>query len=407
MIERYEQSREQVLELAARAGSAPKLTTAAQVMAPLAARRPAVVAAAIRPASATARSRAFAGRLPEDEGPLTLAQAINRALADELAAWPQLLVFGEDVARKGGVYGVTRGLLGTFGAGRVFDSLLDEQSILGLALGAGVAGLLPVPEIQYLAYLHNAADQIRGEAATLSFFSQGSYRNPMVVRIAGLAYQEGFGGHFHNDNALAALRDIPGLIIACPARPDDAAPMLRTCLASAREDGSVCVYLEPIALYHQRDLYEPGDGGWLAAYDPPWLWTPGHVPAGRGRVYGHGADLTIVTFGNGLRLSLRAAAVLASDGIACRVLDLRWIAPLPVDDLLREAAATGVVLVADETRRSGGVSEGVIAALADARFTGPVARVTSEDSFIPLGDAASTVLLSQQMIETAARDLLR
>ena len=311
------------------------------------------------------------------------------------------------MARKGGVYGVTRGLLGAFGAGRVFDSLLDEQSILGLALGAGLAGLVPVPEIQYLAYLHNAADQIRGEAATLSFFSQGGYRNPMVVRIAGLAYQQGFGGHFHNDNALAALRDIPGLIIACPARPDDAASMLRTCLASAREDGNVCVFLEPIALYHERDLYQPGDGGWLAPYDPPWLWTPGHVPAGRARVYGHGTDLTIATFGNGLRLSLRAAARLAGDGIACRVLDLRWIAPLPADDLLREAAATSAVLVADETRRSGGVSEGVLTALTDAGFTGPAARVTSEDSFIPLGDAASTVLLSQQMIETAARGLLR
>jgi 2-oxoisovalerate dehydrogenase E1 component len=407
VIARYEQSRAQVLELAAEADGAPKLTSAAQVMAPIATRRPAAVAAAIRPASGPARNRAFAGRLPEDEGPLTLAQAINRALADELAAWPQLLVFGQDVARKGGVYGVTRGLLGAFGGGRVFDSLLDEQSILGLALGAGLAGLVPVPEIQYLAYLHNAADQIRGEAATLSFFSQGSYRNPMVVRIAGLAYQQGFGGHFHNDNALGALRDIPGLIIACPARPDDAAPMLRTCLASARQDGSVCVFLEPIALYHQRDLHQPGDGGWLAGYDPPWLWTPGHVPAGKARMYGHGTDLTIVTFGNGVRLSLRAAASLASDGIACRVLDLRWIAPLPADDLLREAAATGAVLVADETRRSGGVSEGVIAALADAGFTGPVARVTSQDSFIPLGDAASTVLLSQQMIETAARDLLR
>ena len=150
-----------------------------------------------------------------------------------MAARPEMLVFGEDVARKGGVYGVTRGLLSRFGAGRVFDTLLDEQAILGLALGAGLSGLLPIPEIQYLAYLHNAADQIRGEAATLQFFSQGQYRNPMVVRVAGYAYQKGFGGHFHNDNAMAALRDIPGLVIASPARPDDAAAMLRTCLASA------------------------------------------------------------------------------------------------------------------------------------------------------------------------------
>jgi 2-oxoisovalerate dehydrogenase E1 component len=375
-------------------------------MTPLAPRRPAVIAAAIGAAPGPVRHRAFGGRLPEQAGLLTLAQAINRTLADERAARPELLVFGEDVARKGGVYGVTRGLLAAFGAARVFDSLLDEQSILGLALGAGLAGLLPVPEIQYLAYLHNAADQIRGEAATLSFFSQASYRNPMVVRIAGLAYQQGFGGHFHNDNAVAALRDIPGLIVACPARPGDAAALLRTCLASASEDGSVCVYLEPIALYHERDLYEPGDGGWLASYPPPEAWARSHAPVGSSRVHGDGDDLTIVTFGNGLRLSLRAAANLTSAGIGCRILDLRWLAPLPTGDLMREATATGAVLVADETRRSGGVSEGVITTLADGGFRGPVARVTSEDSFIPLGAAARTVLLSQQAIETAAMHLL-
>jgi 2-oxoisovalerate dehydrogenase E1 component len=317
-----------------------------------------------------------------------------------------MLVFGEDVARKGGVYGVTRGLLAAFGAGRVFDTVLDEQSILGLALGAGLAGLLPVPEIQYLAYLHNAADQIRGEAATLSFFSQGRYRNPMVVRIAGYAYQ-GFGGHFHNDNSVAALRDIPGLIIASPARPDDAAAMLRTCLAAAEADGSVCAFLEPIALYHARDLLAAGDGGWKASYDPPERWAAGHVPAGRARTHGEGTDLTIVTFGNGLWLSLRAADRLAAEGIGARVLDLRWLAPLPAGDILREANATGRVLIADETRRTGGVSEAVLAALADGGFRGRAARVTSEDSFVPLGDAASAVLLSQQAIEAAARTLVR
>jgi len=407
ILRRYEQSRDQVLDLAARVEGSPTLTSAAQVMAPLAPRRPAAVAKAIGPANPLRRQRAFGRRLPEDEGPMTLAQAINRTLADELAACGHMVVFGEDVARKGGVYGVTRGLLSAFGAGRVFDSLLDEQSILGLALGAGLAGLLPVPEIQYLAYLHNAADQIRGEAATLSFFSQAQYRNPMVVRIAGLAYQKGFGGHFHNDNAVAALLDIPGLIVACPARPDDAAAMLRTCLASAREDGSVCAFLEPIALYHERDLHAPGDDGWLAPYDPPWLWPLGHVPVGRARSYGDGTDLTIVTFGNGLRMSLRVAARLSEQGIGCRVLDLRWLAPLPVDDLLRDASVTGAVLVADETRRSGGVSQAVISALVDSGFTGPTARVTSEDSFVPLGPAASTVLLSEEMIEAAARQLMR
>ena len=280
VLDRYEASRARVLGRAAELAGAPRLTGAAQVMAPLAPRRPDEVAAgAAAPAGAAARHRAFSGRLPESAGPMTLAQAINATLTDALAARPGMLVFGEDVARKGGVYGVTRGLLAAFGAGRVFDTVLDEQSILGLALGAGLAGLLPVPEIQYLAYLHNAADQIRGEAATLSFFSQGRYRNPMVVRIAGYAYQ-GFGGHFHNDNSVAALRDIPGLIIASPARPDDAAAMLRTCLAAAEADGSVCAFLEPIALYHARDLLAAGDGGWKASYDPPERWAAGHVPAG-------------------------------------------------------------------------------------------------------------------------------
>src|SRR6185312_894715 len=131
-----------------------------------------------------------------------------------------------------------------------FDTPLDEQAILGLGLWLGVSGLLPVPEIQYLAYLHNAEDQLRGEAASLRFFSDGSFTNPMVVRVAGLAYQKGFGGHFHNDNGLAVLRDIPGLVLAVPARPDDAVRMLRTCLAAAVTSGQVSVFLEPIALYH-------------------------------------------------------------------------------------------------------------------------------------------------------------
>ena len=151
----------------------------------------------------------------------------------------------------------------------MFDTLLDEQSILGLGLGAGVCGLVPIPEIQYLAYLHNAEDQLRGEAASLSFFSNGQYRNGMVVRIAGYGYQKGFGGHFHNDNAVAVLRDIPGLVIASPGHPADAAPMLRTCAAAAAVDGTVSVFLEPIARYHTRDLHEAGDDGWTAAYPPP------------------------------------------------------------------------------------------------------------------------------------------
>ena len=376
-------------------------------MAPLAPRHPdKVVDEATTPAVPSRREPMFGGALPEDEGPLTLAQAINRTLLDLLARYPELLVFGEDVAAKGGVYGVTRGLLKRASAARVFDTVLDEQSILGLALGAGLTGLLPVPEIQYLAYLHNAEDQLRGEAATLQFFSQGQYRNPLVVRIAGYGYQKGFGGHFHNDDAVGVLRDIPGLVIASPARPEDAAAMLRTCVAAAAIDGSVCVFLEPIALYHTADLHEPGDGAWLGTYERPPRWRETHVAVGSARTHGGGRDLTIVTSGNGLYLSLRVARRLAGRGVETRVVDLRWLAPMPTEDILREAEATGRVLVVDETRRTGGISEGVLAALVDAGYGGRMARVASKDSVIPLGDAAQLVLVSEEEIEHAALALV-
>jgi 2-oxoisovalerate dehydrogenase E1 component len=132
------------------------------------------------------------------------------ALAAALDGHPEVLLFGEDIAAKGGVYGVTRGLHARFGAGRVFDTLLDETSILGLALGSAVSGFVPVPEIQYLAYLHNAEDQLRGEPRRCSSSRRGSTATGMVVRIAGYGYQKGFGGHFHNDDSVAVLRDIPG-----------------------------------------------------------------------------------------------------------------------------------------------------------------------------------------------------
>ena len=384
----YLAARNEARELALEVTALPQMTSAEQVMAPLAPRSPAVVA-----------EKAGRVHLADDE-PLTLAQGINTGLAAVLERHPNALLFGEDIAVKGGVYGVTRGLHARFGAGRVFDTLLDETSILGLALGAAVSGFLPIPEIQYLAYLHNAEDQLRGEAATLQFFSQRAYRNGLVLRIAGYGYQRGFGGHFHNDDAVGVLRDIPGVLIASPARPDDAAAMLVTCAESAVVDGTVCVFLEPIALYHSRDLHEDGDDGWVAAL------TDEHVPAGAARTYLDGGDLTIVTWANGLQLSLRVARNLEQQGVRARVLDLRWLAPLPVEDILREANATGRVLVVDETRRTGGVSEGILAELVDAGFDGQMARVTSKDSFVPLGDAARLVLVSEEEIEAAALQLV-
>jgi 2-oxoisovalerate dehydrogenase E1 component len=383
-----------VAEEAERLHGAARLGSAAEVMAPLAPRSPE------RVKESTARFDKLSAQS------MTLAESINATLDQILTADPRVILFGEDVGVKGGVYGVTGGLARRHGAARVFDTVLDEQSILGLGLGAGMTGLIPIPEIQYLAYLHNAEDQLRGEAATLPFFSLGRFTNPMVVRVAGLGYQKGFGGHFHNDNALGVLRDIPGLVVACPVRADDAAAMLRTCVAAAVADGTLSVLLEPIALYHQRDLYADGDREWLAGDHGE------HVPIGSARVYespstssgdrtgsGH---ITMITFGNGVPMSLRVAARLADLGIAAEVLDLRWLAPLPVADVMAAARHTGRVLVVDETRRSAGVGEGVVSALVEGGFAGPILRVASEDSFIPLGPAARHVLLSETDIEKSA-----
>ncbi len=387
LAERYDEIATAVARIAAELADTPTLADAEAVIAPLAPR-----------ASSDNRTPVLDGRSPRSD--VTLAQSINAALADALAARPEMLVFGEDVGRKGGVYGVTRGLAQRFGAPRVFDTLLDEQSILGFGLGLGVSGLLAVPEIQYLAYLHNAEDQLRGEAASLRFFSNGTYTNPMVVRVAGLAYQKGFGGHFHNDNALGVLRDIPGLVVAVPAHPDDAAPMLRACLDAATERGQVSVYLEPIALYHERDLHQSGDRGWLGTYSPDSL-----VAIGSPRLHGTGDDLTIVTFGNGVRMSLRVAARLAAEGAGVQVLDLRWVAPLSARAILDATGDPPRILVADETRQAGGVGEGVVSALVEAGYPGRLARVASRDSYIPLGAAANLVLLSEDDIESAARKL--
>jgi 2-oxoisovalerate dehydrogenase E1 component len=393
-LERYEATRNQVIELAEEVSELAQLDSPSAVVAPLREALDDAVAASVERLPVAA---------PQDDSPLTVALAINRALQEILQRHPESLIFGEDVARKGGVYGVTRGLLKETNSARVFNTLLDEQSILGLALGAGVSGLLPIPEIQYLAYIHNALDQIRGEGATLQFFSNRQYRNPMVVRVAGYGYQKGFGGHFHNDNSIAALRDIPGVVVASPARPDDAAAMLHACVAAAKAAGIVCIFVEPIALYHMRDLHEDGDDGWLATYP----LSDSTAPIGRARVYGDGTDLTIITFGNGLRMSLRVARRLELADIGTRVVDLRWLAPLPVEDMLREAAATGKVLIVDETRETGGVGEGVLAALITGGFSGAVDRVASVDSFIPLGDAALQVLLSEETIDAAATKLGR
>jgi 2-oxoisovalerate dehydrogenase E1 component len=331
-----------------------------------------------------------------------MSRLINWALTDLMLTHGELVLMGEDIGRKGGVYGVTQKLASRFGRARVIDTLLDEQSILGLSIGMAHNGFVPVPEIQVLAYLHNAEDQLRGEAATLPFFSKGQYTNPMVVRVAGLGYQKGFGGHFHNDNSVAVLRDIPGLILACPSNGADAAKMLRECVRLAREEQRLVVFLEPIALYPMRDLHAAGDGGWMMLYPEP----SERIRIGEVGRHGEGEDLAILTFGNGTYLAHQARRRLAEEGIDARIIDIRWLSPLPEDGIVAAVAGCRNVLIVDETRRSGGVAESLMALLTE-RTKVPHARLTAKDSFIATGPAYGATMPSADDIVATARRLLQ
>ena len=400
----YEAMRTRCFAAAEEADRRPKLDTLEDVIAPLAPYTPdKVQAEATRMPDAGKRIKAFGGedKLPEKQAPKHLAIQINQALHDLFAKYPEAVLFGEDVAQKGGVYTVTKGLHKAFGNRRVFNTLLDETMILGMAQGFANLGMLPIPEIQYLAYLHNAIDQLRGEAASLQFFSNDQFRNPMVVRIAGLGYQRGFGGHFHNDNSITPLRDIPGLVVGCASRGDDAAMMLRTLAALSKVDGRVSVFLEPIALYMAKDLFEPGDGQWLTAYPAP----DQALVLGEERVYAPEArDCVIFSFGNGMPMSLRAAREIErKHGWKVRVVDLRWLVPLNHVAIEKHARECARILVVDEGRSSAGIGEGVITAITEAGLGGkPGRRVVGADTYTPLAGAAFLVIPKDEDIIAAA-----
>lgn len=396
----YNDTRARVERVRSEAVTRPHLKTADDVAASLI--PPKRACAATNGPSAEARAAVFGSDLRAMEEPQPMSRLINWALTDLMLQHGEIVMMGEDVGRKGGVYGVSQKLQQRFGPDRVIDTLLDEQSILGLAIGMGHNGFVPIPEIQFLAYLHNAEDQLRGEAATLPFFSNGQFANPMVVRIAGLGYQKGFGGHFHNDNSLAVLRDIPGLVIACPSDGAEAAMMLRECVRLARDEQRVVVFVEPIALYPMRDLYGPKDGGWMRSYPAP----DQRIGLGEVGVHGDGSDLAIVTYGNGRYLSTQAQADLAAMGVQARIIDLRWLAPLPAEALLAATEGCKHVLIVDECRITGSQSEALMALFAE-RGKMPAARIAASDCFIATGPAYGATLPSKDSIAEAALTLVK
>jgi 2-oxoisovalerate dehydrogenase E1 component len=404
ILDIYNETEATLARIGEQAIARPKLTTSKDVMASLVPpkRGPALA----NTPTPEQREALFARDRNMMDKPQHMARLLSWTLADLMLAHPEIVVAGEDVGPKGGVYNVTARLHDRFGPTRVINTLLDEQSILGLGIGAAHNDILAITEIQFLAYVHNAEDQIRGEAATLSFFSNGQYTNPTVIRIPGLGYQRGFGGHFHNDNSLAVFRDIPGLVLACPSSGGDAVEMLRECVRLALEEQRVIVFLEPIALYMTRDLHAEGDALWTSAYAAPGEARP--IALGAPGVHGDGTDLAIVSYGNGYYLSRQAERILSDrHGLNLRVIDLRWLAPLNEEGVLDAVAGCGRILIVDECRRTGSQSEALMALFAERAPGIPCRRITAEDSFIPLGRAATLTLPSRDSIVAAALEAVR
>tara|TARA_B100000989_G_scaffold6882_1_gene4759 strand:- start:6177 stop:8384 length:2208 start_codon:yes stop_codon:yes gene_type:complete len=402
IILRYQNIKNEFEKKSAAAVARPKLTSAA------------AVAASIVPSKSERvldlspngqqREAIFNNHQKQLTLPRNLSQQLNLALTDLMITNPEILVFGEDVGKKGGVYHVTADLQKRFGQRRVFDTIVDEQTILGTAIGMSLNGFLPIPEIQFLAYLHNAEDQLRGEAATQAFFSNGQFSNPMVIRIASLAYQKGFGGHFHNDNSIAVLRDLPGVIVACPSNGEDGAKMLRECVRLAYEENRIVIFLEPIALYMTKDLHIPGDSLWLSSYSASDMC----IPFGELGIHGDSDELAIITYGNGYYLSRQAAKIIEkTHQRRVKVIDLRWLAPLNKAAIIDAIQTCQHVLIVDEGRQTGSLSEELVTLIVETMASPPaIKRLCGRDCFIPLGQAWQHVLPSRDDIVTAVKQQL-
>ncbi len=323
---------------------------------------------------------------------LTLLEAIREALAEEMERDPRVIVFGEDVGRLGGVFGVTDGLQERFGSQRVVDTPMAELSIAGLAVGLAMRGLRPVAEIQFADFMHAAADHLIGEAAKIRYRSAGDWTCPMVVRTA---YGAGFrGGPYHSQSVEAYYAHVPGLKVVAPSTPADAKGLL---IASIRDPDPV-IFLEHKLSY--RAVSGPVPEG-------------EHVEEiGKARVARPGDALTIVSYGRMLHESLAAAEVLSAEGIEAEVLDLRTLLPLDRNALLASVRRTGRLCVVHEDTRTMGLGAEIAALvceLAMDELKAPPVRVTMPDvGGIPVSDPMEeAVLPNRNWIVEAAHGLLK
>jgi 2-oxoisovalerate dehydrogenase E1 component len=278
---------------------------------------------------------------------ITYGQAVNLALHTEMQERPEVVLLGEDVAKPGGVFGLSRGLLSAFGPDRVLDTPIAETAILGTAVGAAIDGLRPIAEIMFADFMFVALDQVVNQAANIRYVSNGTANAPLVVRT-----QQGVtpGSCAQHSRCIEAiLAHIPGLKVGLPATPQDAYSMLRAAIA----DPDPCIIIEARSLLGMKgDVLSGGNS----------------EPAAGARIRRDGADLGLITWGTSLGPSMEAAEKLAAIGIETAILDLRWLSPL--DDL---AIATltkkcGRVLIVHEANVTGGFGAEISAQIMENHF---------------------------------------
>lgn len=328
--------------------------------------------------------------MSEAEG-LTLVEALNRALHEEMERDPRVVVLGEDVGVKGGVFKVTEGLQAAFGARRVVDTPIAESGIAGVAVGAAMMGLRPVAEFQFADYMHPAWDQIVNQAATVRWRSVGGWGVPAVFRApfgAGV-----HGGVYHSQSVEAFYCHVPGLKVVVPATPADAYGLLK---GAIRDD-------DPVVFFEHKRSYR--------RYREPLPSAGEPIPLGVARLDREGSDLSIVTYGVGVHLAREAAETLQNDGISAEILDLRTLLPLDREAIARTIRRTSKLLVLHEANKTMGIGAEVAAFAAEELFTdldAPIVRVAADDCHLPYnGPEEAGIIPTVASVVEAAQGLAR
>jgi pyruvate dehydrogenase E1 component beta subunit len=322
---------------------------------------------------------------------MTMVQALNMALRQEMENDDGVIVLGEDVGLDGGVFRVTDALINQFGEDRVLDTPLAENAIVGMSIGMAVYGLRPVCEIQFSGFSYQNFHQIENHAARLRWRSQGRYHVPMVMRTP-------YGGgvralEHHSESREVYWAHTPGLKMVIPSGPRNA----RALLVSAIRDPDPVIFYEPKALYRafREEVPEKEET----------------MPLGRSQVVREGKDLTMISYGAMMRPVLEAAAELkAKDGVEAELIDLLTIAPLDDELFVRSVLKTGRAVVVHEAPRSFGPAAEIIARLVEKAFyylEAPIERVTGYDIVIPLFSREKAYIPDSHRIMRAARKVLK